>query len=126
MDYFGWLLFSTNGRIGRRAWWLGQIIAVIAVALLSMLLHVSIPHTLSWQMFSFHNLSIGAVLGVFFFWVHLALNIKRWHDLTRAGWWLILNYIPILGGIISIVVLGFYKGDVDDNEYGKAASTDFP
>lgn len=119
------LLFSTDGRIGRKAWWLGQLIAVVCATLFCVFLHFNIPHTLTWQMFSFHNLSIGMVIGVTFFWIHLALNIKRWHDLTRSGWWLILNYLPIIGSIISIVVLGFYKGDAGDNEYGEA-STDFP
>lgn len=108
------LLFGTHGRINRFDWWIGQIIVVVLAIALSAIFHFSIPHDLSWQMFTLHNLSLGMVIGVFFIWSHVAINVKRWHDLRKPGWYVILNYIPGVGLLISIVILGFFKGKGDD------------
>jgi len=115
------LLFNTNGRIGRSRWWLGNLLAVLIAALLSFIFHFSIPHQLTWKMFSLHNLTIGSVIGITCFWMHIALNTKRWHDLNREGYYTILNYIPVIGFLISIIVLGFFEGDKHENAYGARA-----
>ena len=42
-------------------------------------------------------------------WIALALQIKRWHDLGKTGWLALLNLVPGIGTLISLVVLGFLK-----------------
>lgn len=114
----GNLLFGTKGRINRRDWWLGNVFALIIASVLSSVFHLSIPHELSWKMFSLHNITIGMVIGVCFIWMHIALNTKRWHDLSKHGVFTVLNYLPVLGFFVSIFILGLCKGDSDSNEYG--------
>lgn len=39
-----------------------------------------------------------------------ALNVKRYHDRDKSGWWLVVGLIPIIGPIWVKVELGFLKG----------------
>jgi uncharacterized membrane protein YhaH (DUF805 family) len=46
----------------------------------------------------------------------LAAGVRRLHDTTRSGWWILIGLIPIIGWIILIV---FYVQDSHpDNQYG--------
>ena len=113
------LLFTTDGRINRKEWWLGNIIAFIAVKLVIFITHISIPLHLSISMFSIHNLTIGLLLGLLYFYIHVCLNVKRWHDHNQPGYYVLLGYVPLLGLIINIIALGIMKGDDEANEYGE-------
>lgn len=111
----GHLLFGITGRINRKRWWLGHLLAVVIAAVISFFFHHSIPHTWGLHVFSLHNMSYGTVIGIYYFWVHGALNMKRWHDLNKSGWYLFLNYLlPPIG----IIILGVCKGTEDANKYG--------
>jgi len=111
----GHLLFGITGRINRKRWWFGQLLAVFIAAVISFVFHHSIPHTFGWYVFSLHNISYGTVIGVYYFCVHGALNMKRWHDLNKSGWYLFLNYLlPPIG----FIILGISKGDTEENKYG--------
>ena len=110
------LLFSNRGRINRFDWWTGHIMAIIAIKGLCIITHFSIPHTLSIAMFSIHNITIGALLGILYIWIHISLNMKRWRDLEKPGWYVVFNYIPLIGFFVSIVILGFFKSVESDNE----------
>lgn len=115
----GHLLFGITGRISRKQWWYGQLLAVVIAVVITFILHHSIPHTLAWWIFSPHSISFGTVLSIYYFWVHLALNIKRWHDLNKSGWYLLFNYLlPPVGLFISLIILGFFRGDTDYNRFG--------
>ena len=35
----------------------------------------------------------------------LAVSVRRLHDTSRRGWWLLLSLIPIVGGIIVFVFM---------------------
>jgi uncharacterized membrane protein YhaH (DUF805 family) len=47
----------------------------------------------------------------------IGVAIRRLHDTSRTGWWLLIGLIPIVGFIVLIV---FYCIDSDpgDNQYG--------
>lgn len=45
------------------------------------------------------------------------VGIRRLHDINRSGWFILLNYIPIIGFII-LTVLFCKKGDLSVNNYG--------
>ncbi|MDR7335280.1 DUF805 domain-containing protein [Roseateles asaccharophilus] len=52
------------------------------------------------------------VLGTFL--PSLAVAVRRLHDTDRSGWWLLIGFIPLIGGIILIVLLAQEgKGGVD-------------
>ncbi len=47
----------------------------------------------------------------------LALSVRRLHDIGKSGWFLLLNLIPLVGGII-IFVFSVTDSQLGPNEYG--------
>ena len=47
----------------------------------------------------------------------IAVGIRRLHDTGRSGWWILIAFVPIVGGLILLV---FYvlEGNRGPNEYG--------
>ena len=110
MDVFmeKWLNFS--GRIRRMGWW----IAGIAVSIVSSV----VENILDRDDANILVLLVSLALGIIFWLVGLSLSVRRWHDLNKSGWWLLVNIIPILGWIYSLIMLGFMPGDRGHNNYG--------
>lgn len=48
----------------------------------------------------------------------IAVVIRRWHDLGRTGKWILLNFIPGVGTIVSFCFF-LTKGEEITNEYGR-------
>ena len=60
------------------------------------------------------------MVGVIALWALLAVHAKRWHDLGKPGWLALLNLIPGLGSLASLLALGFQPGSVQANRFGQA------
>lgn len=101
------MLFSLNGRIRRTRYWLTSICTQL----------LFLPANLSDD-----DMSGGvAVFTLLIFlpamWVFLANVVKRCHDLGKSGFFGLLLLIPLVNIAIGIY-LAFFKGDLNDNEYG--------
>jgi len=35
----------------------------------------------------------------------IAVGVRRFHDINRSGWWVLISLVPLVGWIISIVML---------------------
>jgi uncharacterized membrane protein YhaH (DUF805 family) len=99
-------LFSFEGRVGRQQYWLMCLL--------------SVPFVIgaSWV----NGGSPTGTPGVFFLlpivWPSIAVQIKRWHDRGKSGWWILINFIPVVGDIWSLVENGFLVGTAGDNRFG--------
>jgi len=104
---FSDIVFSTNGRLSRGTY----VRFALVVGLISVVLRVGseiVPAVrLVW---------LAMLLPMTF--VSFALSIKRWHDLGKTGWMVLVNFIPVAGWIYSFVKLWFTDGDPDRNAYG--------
>jgi uncharacterized membrane protein YhaH (DUF805 family) len=63
---------------------------------------------------------VGLLSGLFSLAVlipSIAVGVRRLHDTSRSGWWLLIGFIPLIGTIVLIV---FFVQDSmpGDNEYG--------
>jgi uncharacterized membrane protein YhaH (DUF805 family) len=47
----------------------------------------------------------------------LAVTVRRFHDQDKSGWFILLNFIPYIGGIILLVMMCL-EGTRGDNSYG--------
>jgi len=47
----------------------------------------------------------------------LAVMVRRLHDQGRRGWWVLLGFIPAIGGLVVLVLMAF-DGQPGDNAYG--------
>ena len=62
---------------------------------------------------------IGTALTIALAIAMIACGIRRLHDAGYAGTYILLSFIPLVGGIIMII---FYaKESVPDNQWGPAA-----
>lgn len=47
----------------------------------------------------------------------IAVSIRRLHDTNKSGWWILINLVPLVGGIIFLVLMCI-EGDPGPNLYG--------
>ena len=48
----------------------------------------------------------------------LAVNIRRWHDIGKSGWWYLIYLIPIIGAI-WLTVLMCLDSEPGENQWGE-------
>lgn len=102
-----WLKF--DGRIRRMGWWIASISTSIVSGVVNEVRDGDV---------SFVITGVFGILALIIWLVSLSLSVRRWHDLNKSGWWLVVNFIPILGWIYTFVMLGFMPGDQGSNHYG--------
>ena len=109
--------FTFSGRIPRAAFW-GMTIMTSILCLFIYFITVKIVpdaiHNQPTQIFF-------SAVGIFALWTTLALHAKRWHDLDRSGWLVLMNLIPVIGTLISLFILGFRPGSASANKFGEEA-----
>jgi uncharacterized membrane protein YhaH (DUF805 family) len=135
LGYLDFLFLGYSGRIGRGAYWLGflalTIIQWVVIWLLLQLAHGSIEQLAMLQDGPEHILPpevgrdlmmhIGLpmlIIVVLFLYPSYAICTKRWHDRGKSGWWSLIMFVPIIGGLWALIELGFLGGDEGANQYG--------
>ena len=103
------LLFTFEGRIGRKAYWLAVVILFAAG------LAASIVDTI--LLGSSSNL-VSMIVSLVSFVASIAVAVKRWHDRDKSGWWVLIVLVPLIGWIWTIVENGFLAGTPGPNRYG--------
>jgi uncharacterized membrane protein YhaH (DUF805 family) len=110
------LLFSFEGRIGRKTWWLTTL-ALIGVMVLVQVVAVGLGFVSETLAMIAMVVALVVMLGVL--WATLAIQAKRWHDVDKSGWWILINLVPVVGGLYALVMLGFVQGTVGRNQFGE-------
>lgn len=127
-------LFGFSGRIGRGAWWLGQLIviilggAVIAVAMASLPRHLPRSAFESGEIFRLLGGNAFLAIGCFFalaLWINIAVTIKRYHDRNKPGVWFLMMFVPYIGSIWILVECGFLRGTTGRNDYDSSSGSRF-
>ena len=59
---------------------------------------------------------IGLLASLALLLPSLAAGVRRLHDTSRSGWWILIGLIPVIGWIILIVF--FVQDSHPDNSYG--------
>ena len=100
-----------RGRARRREYWmfiLVQLLLIIALAFVDAMLGTTVDD--DFGIVSLVFVLLTALPGI-------AVGVRRLHDTGRSGWWLLLNFIPLIG---QLVLLVFYASDgtPGDNRYG--------
>lgn len=117
------ILFSFEGRIGRQTFWLATLGTVLVNSVISGLLVGIASGSASGVV------SGGSEIGVIptivlvpwtlaVIWVSLAIQVKRWHDRDKSGWWVLICLVPIIGSIWALIETGFLRGTNAPNRFG--------
>lgn len=109
------LLFSFHGRINRLPYW---VVSLILVGIGGGSQQSMGPYGPENPMTAGPAL-ITLAIFIVSVWIWLAVQVKRWHDRDKSGWWALINLVPILGQIWVLIECGFLRGTEGDNRFGK-------
>ena len=62
----------------------------------------------------------GAIFGLYSLAAvlpSLAVLVRRLHDTNRSGWWLLISFVPFIGGIWLFILL-ILDSSLGSNRYG--------
>ncbi len=62
--------------------------------------------------------TMAPILYLLAFWATIAINVKRWHDRNKSGWWMLIYIIPMIGPLWFFIELGFLPGTDAANRFG--------
>ncbi len=114
-------LTSFKGRVVRKNYWLYVLFYLIVFIIL-----VGIDGGIG----SYSKESnIGLLSGIFTvaaIWPGLAVAIKRLHDRDMVGWWVLVVFVPFIGGLILLVICGFLAGTDGENRFGPQVTEQKP
>ena len=116
------LLFSFHGRVNRAKFWLVALgIFVIEIIIFAVLGGTTAMSSDPQQAMA--NIGPGAgivlfVFGVVALWISIAVAIKRYHDRNKSAWWVLIVFVPIIGGLWYLIECGFLRGTPGPNDYG--------
>lgn len=110
-------LFSFEGRIGRLQFWIFLVLAILAHIIGPLIFGGSDP---------FKRVLISFCLTLLLIWPSLAIQVKRWHDINKSGYWVCINFVPVIGSIWALLELGFLPGSPASNNYGVPPSSSRP
>ena len=113
-----WLFFKLTGRVGRAAYFLGFLLLMIAV---SFPLYQFMRFPEETQAAQAWSLVFGIVL-LAALWSHVAMTVKRFHDLGRTGFMSLSLFIPVIS-IIAFIYLCVTPGTTGPNMYGRLADS---
>jgi uncharacterized membrane protein YhaH (DUF805 family) len=108
-------LFSFQGRLRRRDYWLLSFLLVgvmIAIFILGAVMGIDVSRDTS------ESLLLQLVATVILVWPSLAIGVKRCHDRNQSGRWLLIEFIPIVGGFWALINLGVLDGTQGRNRFG--------
>ena len=118
------LLFSFDGRIGRAPYWYFVLAVTVVFAVLFAFAGVSLFSGVGLDGVPDPAPSAG-VAGILLplacialLWPSLAIAAKRWHDVDKSAWWILIGLVPVVGGLVALVFNGFIAGTPGANRFG--------
>ena len=125
----GWMFlpyrryFDFSGRSRRMEYWMFALLwAIVYIACYGFVLS-TMPSAQALESGVGLGMTSGvamAVLGVFALASiipAIAVQVRRFHDQDKSGWFVLLNFIPIIGGLIVLVMM-FLDGTPGPNRFG--------
>ena len=127
------LFTSLEGRIPRKSFWLGFLVLMVVTWILEFILFAIFGVNMmsgmdpnadpaaaaeaASAMMGKMMLPLG-ILMLLILWPSICLYAKRWHDRGKSGWWSLIGFVPLIGGIWMLVELGFLRGTEGPNRFG--------
>jgi uncharacterized membrane protein YhaH (DUF805 family) len=116
------LLFGFQGRANRAKFWLVALaIFVVEIIIFAVLGSTTAMSSDPEQALANIGPVAGIVLlvfGVAATWISVAVAIKRFHDRNKSAWWVLIVFVPIIGGLWYLIECGFLRGTPGPNNYG--------
>lgn len=110
-----------SGRSRRKEYWMYALfITLITIALfcVAALLGGGLAGMAeSGGMFAGTSLALFGIFWLAIIVPSIAVTVRRFHDQDKSGWFVLLNFIPYVGGLIVLVFM-FLEGTRGPNRFG--------
>ncbi|PZU59760.1 MAG: DUF805 domain-containing protein [Sphingobium sp.] len=116
-----------SGRARPKEFWmffLFILVALIVLNVVEVMLGLSVGqswvHRGNWWYAAGYRTHGGPLTGLFALGTlipYLAVAVRRLHDTDRRGWWLLLGFFPIIGGIVLLIFF-IVSGTRGPNRFG--------
>ena len=119
-DWFGWATMPLKryadfeGRSGRKEYWMFHLVLLAISAVCVVLTGIGLAMVAS-------AVIVFAAFGLLI--PYLAVQVRRFHDQDKSGWFALFNLIPYVGWLIVYVFM-FLEGTAGENQYGPDPMTD--
>lgn len=105
--------FDVRGRSRRKEYWTFQLLNILIMLVLlvaSMATFGSSDHAVDGMQIIF------ALYGILLLVPSFTCTVRRFHDIGRSGWWILIGLIPF-GGIVTFIFT-LLDSQPGPNEYG--------
>jgi uncharacterized membrane protein YhaH (DUF805 family) len=106
---FGQLYLGLRGRVSRRTFWLHGVLALLVVGVLA---------NAVMDIAGITTDNTDRLVNLLLVWPLLAISAKRAHDFGWSGWWVLLHFVPVVGSLAMILILGIVPGTRGPNRFG--------
>jgi|HubBroStandDraft_6_1064221.scaffolds.fasta_scaffold89936_4 uncharacterized membrane protein YhaH (DUF805 family) len=113
------LLFSFDGRVSRAPYWL-VLLAVLFIDL------VAFGAAGGFELFDGDTMAVEcndafwALLVVLpSLWIGLVVTVRRLHDRNKSGRWVLVNLVPVVGWLWTLIECGILRGTTGPNRFGQ-------
>lgn len=116
-DHLAWCILPLkryavfSGRSGRREFWMFQIVATI----ITLILWTSLFG--GSGVLNVGTALVACVALIAFLVPQIALQVRRFHDQDKTGWFALLNLVPYFGPLIVLIFM-LIDGTHGENQYG--------
>ncbi len=107
--------FNFSERAQRKEYWMFALINLIVIVALSM-----IGSLIGGATESLTGSVLVMVYAVACAIPSIAVGVRRMHDTGRSGWWLLINFVPFIGGI-WFFVLTVLDSKPETNQWGPSS-----
>ncbi len=114
--------FDFDGRSRRKECWMFFLLVMIVAFVLT---SVMFAGGMSVNMYGQPEMGgmfylVGGLIGIF--WLVtiipvIALQVRRFHDQDKSGWFVLLNFVPYVGGLVVLVFMCL-EGTRGPNRFG--------
>jgi len=101
-----------DGRARRKEYWFFFLFTIIVSVILAII--DNLTGTYSAQA---HLGLLGGLYALGTLLPGIGVTIRRLHDTGRTGWWILIAFVPIVGGIILLIFM-VLDGNPGENKYG--------
>lgn len=110
-----------SGRSRRKEYWMFFLLILIVGVVLAMFTGSFAAMTDPTSAAAEGAMGAGSIIMILFYLAifipALAVQVRRFHDQDKSGWFVLLGFIPFVGGIIVLVFMCL-EGTKGENRFG--------
>ena len=105
-----------SGRARRQEYWMFVLFNLV-FAIIALLIDIYLGTTFEINGLGFGSGLASIIYSLFVFIPNMAVAIRRLHDVGKSGWFLLIAFIPFIGGVWLLILL-LTNSQSETNQWG--------